>query len=137
MIKRYTPDVDYLDQDVFDAFAFHQSVRAGDTLYLSGIAPLQGSLETLELVGEGNIGVQLDYILGVLERCLQAEGLERRHLVAWSFYTTDIQALAAVIPERLGPWLGAHRPTSTTLEVQAMLHPAQQLEITAIAVAYP
>ncbi|WP_334180706.1 RidA family protein [Pseudomonas nitroreducens] len=137
MIKRYTPVVGYLDQDVFDAFAFHQSVRAGDTLYLSGIAPLQGSLETLELVGEGDIGAQLDYILAVLDRCLLADGLERRHLVAWNFYTTDIRALTEVLPDRLAPWLGIHRPTSTTLEVQAMLHPAQQLEITAIAVACP
>lgn len=135
MIARNTPDIGYLGQDVFEAFAFHQSVRAGDTLYLSGIAPLRGSLESLELVGEGDIGAQLDFVLQILDRCLQAEGLERRHLVAWTFYSTDIQGLAAVIPARLGQWVGEHRPSSTTLEVQGMIHPAQQIEITAIAVA--
>lgn len=135
MITRYTPDIGYLGQDVFDAFAFHQSVRAGDTLYLSGIAPLRGDLTGLELVGEGDIGAQLDFVLDVLDRCLQAEGLDRSNLVAWTFYTTDIHGLCAVIPDRLGPWIGNHRPTSTTLEIQGMIHPAQQLEITAIAVA--
>lgn len=135
MITRSTPEIGYLGQDVFEAFAFHQSVRAGDTLYLSGIAPLRGSLDSLELVGEGDIGAQLDFVLEILDHCLQAEGLERRHLVAWTLYTTDIQALSAVIPSRLGPWVGAHRPSSTTLEIQAMIHPAQQLEVTAIAIA--
>lgn len=137
MITRNTPEIGYLGQDVFEAFAFHQSVRAGDTLYLSGIAPLRGNLESLELVGEGDIGAQLDFVLDILDRCLLAEGLERRHLVTWTFYTTDIQALSAVIPARLGPWVGAHRPSSTTLEIQGMIHPAQQLEVTAIAMATP
>lgn len=135
MITRHSPDIGYLDADVFNALAFAQNVRAGNTLYLSGIAPLQGSLESLALVGEGDIGAQLDFVLEILDRCLKAEGLGRENLVAWTFYTTDIHALSEVLPDRLGPWVGEHRPSSTTVEIQAMIHPAQQLEITAIAVA--
>ncbi|QLF91927.1 RidA family protein [Pseudomonas sp. ABC1] len=135
MIERYSPEIDYLAPQVFEAFAFHQSVRAGDTLYLSGIAPLRGDLENLELIGKDDMVAQLGYILAVVDGCLEAAGLQRRHLVAWTFHTTDIDALADVLPEHLGPWVGAHRPTSTTVEVRKLLHPDQLLEITAIAVA--
>lgn len=135
MITRSTPDIGYLGADVFEAFAFHQCVRAGDTLYLSGIAPLSGNLSNLELIGEGDVGKQLDYCLSVLDRCLEAEGLDRSNLVTWTFYTTDIQAFTAVLPDRLVPWVGKHRPTSTTVEIQAMIHPYQQIEITAVAAA--
>lgn len=134
MITRTNPPVDYLGADVFDAFAFRQSVRAGDTVYYAGVAPLKGTLDTLELVGAGDMAAQLHYVLGVIDACLAADGLDRTSLVTWTFYTTDITGFMAVMPAILGPWVGEHRPSSTTVEVRAFVHPDQLLEITAIAV---
>lgn len=50
MITRKNPDIGYMGESVFEAFAFHQTVRAGDTVYLSGIAPFQGGMEDLTIV---------------------------------------------------------------------------------------
>lgn len=137
MIQRNTPDIGYLQQEVFDAFAFSQCVRAGGVVYFAGIAPLQGGLADLKLIGENDMAAQVQFVLDVLDRCLQSEGLGREHLATWTFYTTDINGLSAVLPGVLGPWVGEHRPSSTTVEVRTLLHPAQWIEITATAVVPP
>ncbi|MFA5119919.1 RidA family protein [Zavarzinia sp.] len=134
MITRTNPAVDYLGADVFDGLAFCQSVRAGDTVYYAGVAPLKGTLETLELVGAGDMAAQFDYVLGVIDACLKADGLDRSKLVTWTFYTTDIKTFIEVMPGILGPWVGDHRPCSTTVEVRAFVHPDQLVEVTATAV---
>ena len=77
MIVRTNPAVDYLTDDVFDAFAFRQSVRAGDTYYYAGVAPLAGSLTALELIGKDDMAAQLAYVLRVIDDCLRADGLDR------------------------------------------------------------
>lgn len=134
MITRTNPATGYLSADVFDAFAFRQSVKAGDTVYYAGVAPLKGSLENLELVGTGDMAAQLVYVLDVIDLCLKADGLDRTKIVTWTFYTTDIKGFMEVMPGILGPWVGEHRPSSTTVEVRAFVHPDQLLEITATAV---
>lgn len=134
MIVRTNPAVDYLADEVFDAFAFRQSVKAGDTYYYAGVAPLSGSLSALELIGKDDMAAQLAYILRVIDDCLRADGLDRSRIVTWTFYTTDIAAFMAVMPEILGPWVGEHRPSSTTIAVSGFVHPDQMLEVTAIAV---
>jgi len=135
MIIRTNPDIGYLGADVFDAFAFRQSVKAGDTYYYAGVAPLKGTLDSLELVGKDDMTAQFHYILEVIDGCLKADGLDRTNIATWTFYTTDIKAFMEVMPGILGPWVGEHRPSSTTVEVRAFVHPDQLLEITTTAVA--
>lgn len=134
MIIRTNPPVDYLGADVFDGLAFRQSVRAGDTIYYSGVAPLKGTLADLQLVGTGDMAAQFEFVLGVIDGCLKADGLDRSKIVTWTFYTTDIKTFIEVMPGILAPWVGEHRPSSTTVEVRAFVHPDQLLEVTAIAV---
>ena len=134
MITRHSPDVGYLADEVFTAFAFQQSVRAGDTIYYSGVAPLKGTLAELELVGKDDMAAQLTFILGVIDACLKADGLDRSKLATWTFYTSNIGAFMEIMPDILGPWVGDHRPSSTTIEVSGFVHPDQMLEVTAIAV---
>ena len=74
MITRSNPAVGYMAEDVFKTNAFTQTIRAGNTLYLSGIAPLKGDLKNLELMGEGSMQVQTEWVLEILKRCLAAEG---------------------------------------------------------------
>ncbi len=41
MIECSNPAVGYMAEEVFKTYAFPQTIKAGNTLYLSGIAPLK------------------------------------------------------------------------------------------------
>jgi 2-iminobutanoate/2-iminopropanoate deaminase len=133
MIERSNPEVGYLAEEVFKTFAFTQTIRAGNTLYLSGVAPLRGGLKNLEVVGAGDLRTQVEWVLEVLKRCLAAEGATFRNWVAQTVYVTDITELAR-IADVFTPFFGEHAPTSTWVEVKALFHPQQMVEISGIAV---
>ncbi len=130
-IQRGIPDIGYLDRQLFEDLGIVQTAVAGGTIYISGIAPLTGGVSGLDIVGE-TFETQLRFTLDVLERSLQSVGAGRAHLVAWTIYTTDIAALTACAP-LLKEWVGMHPPTSTWVTVAGLIHPQQQLELTAIA----
>ena len=133
MIERSNPAVGYLADEVFKTYAFTQTIKAGNTLYLSGIAPLKGDLKNLELVGEGNMRAQIEWILAVLKRCLAAEGATFRNWVAQTVYVTSV---AEFVKEAdvFTQVFGEHTPTSTLVEVKGLFHPQQMIEINGIAV---
>jgi len=133
MIERSNPEVGYLAEEVFKMFAFTQTIRAGNTLYLSGVAPLRGGLKNLEVVGAGDLRAQVQWVLEVLKRCLAAEGATFRNWVAQTVYVTDITELAR-IADVFTTFFGEHAPTSTWVEVKALFHPQQMVEISGIAV---
>ena len=56
MITRSNPDDGYMSNDLFEAFDFTQTIRTGNNIYLSGVAPLRGSKDNVELVGPGDLG---------------------------------------------------------------------------------
>jgi 2-iminobutanoate/2-iminopropanoate deaminase len=133
MIERSNPAVGYLADEVFKTYAFTQTVKAGNTLYLSGIAPLKGDLKNLELVGEGNMRTQTEWILAVLKRCLAAEGATFRNWVAQTVYVTSVAEFVKAA-EVFNQVFGEHTPTSTLVEVKGLFHPQQMIEINGIAV---
>ena len=133
MIERSNPAVGYLADEVFKANAFTQTIKAGNTLYLSGIAPLKGDLKNLELVGEGNMRAQIEFILAVLKSCLAAEGATFRNWVAQTVYVTSV-AECIKAAEVFKQAFGEHTPTSTLVEVKGLFHPQQMIEINGIAV---
>lgn len=134
MITRSNPDVGYFAPEVFETFAFSQSVRAGGFVHYSGVAPLRGTLEDMEIVGPDDMKAQFEFVLRVIDDLLKADGLDRGKLVSWTFYTTKIGEFMDVVPEVLKPWVAGSAPCSTTLEVKGFVHPKQMLEITAVAV---
>ncbi|MEC7933445.1 RidA family protein [Tardiphaga sp.] len=123
---------DYLEDDVYDAVGFSPAVLDGDTLYISGVAPLKGGLETLDLVGI-DMQSQLSAILDVLGRILAGEGMAAANILSWTMYTSDMAALDAAIPGILLPWLGGHKPSCTIIGCSQLFHPDQKLEISVIA----
>ena len=133
MIKRSNPEVGYLTEDVYTTFAFTQMIKAGNTLYLSGVAPLTSSAGNLQLVGEGDPRAQLEWVLEVIRRCLAAEGATFRNWVAQTVYTTSVAALEPVA-DSFRRFMGEHTPTSTWVEVKSLFHPEQVVEINGIAV---
>lgn len=136
MLKMSSPEIDYFTPEVFSQLAFSQIVRAGDTVYLSGVAPLKGGLVDMELVGEGDMAAQVAFVLRVIDDCLKSQGLDRRNLASWTFYTTDITAFMAALESEIAPWLGGHHPCSTTVAISGFVHPAQMVEITATAAVF-
>jgi len=134
-IIRSNPDVGYIADTVFKAFGFTQNVRAGNTLYMSGIAPIKAaSVDTIELVGEGDIRAQVEWCTEVLKRLLEAEGLSPSNVVSTILYTTDVgelMAKAADVPAQL---FGGDTPASTLIGVTSLFLPGQMVEIQATAV---
>jgi 2-iminobutanoate/2-iminopropanoate deaminase len=133
MILRSNPAVGYLDEEVFTANAFTQTIRAGNTLYLSGIAPLKGGFKDLEVVGAGNLRAQVEWTLEVMKRCLAAEGATFRNLVAQTVYTTNMAELVK-LADLFRSVYGNYAPTSTWVEIRGLFHPQQMVEINGIAV---
>jgi enamine deaminase RidA (YjgF/YER057c/UK114 family) len=122
-----------MDVSAFEALGFSQVVRAGSTVYVSGIAPFKGGPPEFEVIGVGSMADQVTFVLDVLERCLDSEGLTLANLVAVTVYATDVGALmsaASLLTARFAP----APPTSTWVGVTELAHPLQLVEITAIAV---
>jgi enamine deaminase RidA (YjgF/YER057c/UK114 family) len=133
MIKRSNPDVGYLADDIYKAFSFTQVIKAGNTLYLSGVAPLTSRNGNLVLVGEDDARAQLEWVLEIIKRCLASEGATFRNWVAQTVYTTSLAALEPVA-DSFQRFMGEHTPTSTWVEVKGLFHPQQLVEINGIAV---
>ncbi|AHD24039.1 endoribonuclease L-PSP (plasmid) [Rhodococcus pyridinivorans SB3094] len=124
---------EYLGASVFDTFAFAQTAVVGDTIYLSGMTPLRGEVDALEVVSPGDLRGQTEFELDVLRRSLESEGAAITDVVSVTVYTTDIDALAGHT-ELFRTHFGAKPPTVTWVQVDRLLHPEQLVEITAVAV---
>ena len=133
MITRSNPDVGYIADEVFQTYAFTQNIKAGNTLYLSGVTPLKGDLENVEVVGAGDMRAQVAQTLEIVKRCLAAEGATFKNWVAQTVYTTnmaELQKTADVFREAFG----GYSPTSTWVEIKGLFHPEQMIEISGIAI---
>ncbi|MCZ6774448.1 MAG: RidA family protein [Proteobacteria bacterium] len=133
MVTRSNPDVGYLSNDVFEAYAFTQTIKAGNNIYLSGIAPLRGSNDNIELVGEGDIRAQVSFCLEVLKGCLTAEGIGLENWVAHTVYGTDMKELHKTADIFVDVFRD-YPPTSTWVEIKGLFVPGQMVEITGFAV---
>ncbi|AXI80968.1 Rid family hydrolase [Peterkaempfera bronchialis] len=124
---------DYLGASVFDTFAFAQTVVVGDTIHLSGMTPLRGEVDALELVCPDDLRGQTEFELDILRRSLGEVGARLADVVSVTVYTTDIDALTAHA-DLFRAAFGAVPPVATWVQVQRLLHPGQLVEITATAV---
>jgi enamine deaminase RidA (YjgF/YER057c/UK114 family) len=79
---------------------------------------------------------QLNQALDNLEDVLDAAAFQMADVVRMNYYTTDVDALLAVLDE-LGARLAGSgcRPTSTILGVQRLARPELMIEVEATAVA--
>ncbi|WP_405147413.1 Rid family hydrolase [Sphaerisporangium sp. NBC_01403] len=123
----------YLGESVFDTFAFAQTVVVGDTVHLSGMTPLRGEVDALELVCPGDLRGQTEFELDVLKRSLEEVGARLADVVSVTVYTTDIDALTEHA-DLFRAYFGSAAPAATWVQVSRLLHPGQLIEITAIAV---
>ncbi len=106
---------------------YTDAVRFGDTLYISGLAPLDARSN---LVGE-DAAAQTEQIMRNMALVLEAAGATFADVLKVTVYLTDIRDRAAINPLRQRHF-GETRPASTLIEVSALAIPGMKVEIEAI-----
>lgn len=110
---------------------YTDAVRAGDTLYISGMLAFGAGGE---LVGAGDSVAQADQILHNVGLVLEHAGVTFAEVVKIVVYLVDINdrgQINAVRRRRFGESL----PASTLVEVAALAHPEARVEIDVVAYA--
>ena len=111
---------------------YTHAVRFGDLLFISGIAPVDGSLQ---LIGGDDVVAQTQQVLANLGRVLSTAGLRPADVLKVNVFLTDIADRARINPARQA-FFGDARPASTLVEVSGLAIPGMKVEIEAIA-GYP
>ena len=108
-------------------------VRAGNTLYLSGLLSAD---EDFKLVGEGDMEAQIRRIYERLQFVLGQAGATLHNVVSEINFTTNSQALSEASWARAEIYreAGAAMPAATGLQVVSLSLPGAMLEVHATAV---
>lgn len=110
---------------------YSTAVVAGDTVFLSGMIPLDP--ETNKIV-EGGVEVQAVRVLENIKIVLEEMGLSMANAVKTTVYMTDLKQFAAV-NAIYKDWFGPDYPARSCVEVSALPLGAQiEIEVTAVTV---
>jgi reactive intermediate/imine deaminase len=107
---------------------YTDAVRFKDTLYISGLAPLD---EDSNLVGGDDPAAQTRQIFLNMQKILQAAGATFADVLRVTVYLTEIEDRKKINPVRQ-EFFGATRPASTLIEVSKLAIPRMRVEIEAI-----
>jgi 2-iminobutanoate/2-iminopropanoate deaminase len=107
---------------------YTDAVIAGDTLYVSGIVPVDAEGR---LVGE-DVVAQTRQVFSIMEQVLAAAGATASDVVKVTVYLLDIDDRPKINPVRQ-EFFGETRPASTLVEVSRLAVEGALLEIEAIA----
>ena len=108
---------------------YAHAVVSGDTLYVSGIVPVDG---TGAVVGGDDVVAQARQVFAIMERVLGAAGATPADVVKVTVYLLDVDERPLINPVRQ-EFFGDTRPASTLVEVSRLAVPGARLEIEAIA----
>ena len=119
--------------DRYEKLTYSPAVRAGDALFLSGLAALDPA--TQRAVHEGDIAAQAEYIYTNVLEVVRAAGGNPRSLVRTVEYVTEagLAGYRGTAPVRAG-LLSAPYPASTGVVCAGLLRPEFELEVDATAV---
>lgn len=76
---------------------------------------------------------QFDIAMSDLETCLKASGSSRQDVVKVRIFMTDISEREIINPRRV-KFFGAYKPTSSLLEMSALVDPRMTVEIESEAI---
>jgi isochorismate pyruvate lyase len=110
-----------------------RALRAGDQIFVTGTAPLA---EGGGVHAPGDAYAQARRCLELIERALRGLGADLSSVVRTRLFVTDI-ARWAEYGRAHREVFGAHPPTTTMVEVKALIDPEMLIEIEADAVAPP
>jgi reactive intermediate/imine deaminase len=106
---------------------YADAVLAGDTLYISGIVPVD---EHGAVVGE-DVVAQARQVFALMGRVLAAAGGTPGDVAKVTVYLLDIDDRPRINPVRQA-FFGAARPASTLVEVSKLVRPDLLVEIEAV-----
>jgi 2-iminobutanoate/2-iminopropanoate deaminase len=107
---------------------YTDAVRFGDTVYISGVAPLDVDGE---LVGRGDAAAQTRKIFENMKLILDACGGTFADILRVTVYLTDVEDRKKINPVRQ-EFFGTANPASTLVEVSKLAVPGMVVEIEAI-----
>jgi reactive intermediate/imine deaminase len=107
---------------------YADAVLAGDTLYISGIVPVDAD----GAVVGGDVAAQARQVFDLMGRVLAAAGATPDDVAKVTVYLLDIDDRPRINPVREA-FFGDARPASTLVEVSRLAVPGALLEIEAIA----
>lgn len=105
--------------------------RGGSLLFIAGQTAADA---TGQVVGAGDIELQVEQVFRNLQAMLAAAGGTFEHLVMTTTYLTDIAYREAYNQARLRYYRPEHPPANTLVVVQALGNPQFLIEIDGIAV---
>lgn len=108
-----------------------RALRAGDLIFVTGTAPVDESGSGVHAPGDAE--AQAARCLELIERALAAFSADRTRIVRTRMFVTDISRWEA-FGRAHAAFFGEHRPTTTMVEVRALIDPAMLIEIEADAV---
>ncbi len=111
--------------------AYTHVVRHNNLLFLAGqvSADADGNV-----VGEGDMKVQVRQVLENMKKVLASQGADFSNVVKVTIYTTDIDAYLQTGDVRRAYWTGI-APASTLVQIERLARPAFLVEIEATAIA--
>ena len=115
-----------------DLVGYCRALKAGDHVFVTGTAPVDESGAGVH--APGNAEAQAARCLELIERALSQLGLDRTRITRTRMFVTDISRWAE-FGRAHAAFFGAHRPTTTMVQVSALIDPAMLIEIEADAVA--
>lgn len=118
--------------DTEKAIGFSQTVRAGDTLYVSGVLAVD---DKLQVVGAGDMGAQVAQVYANLGRILEANGASFLDVVKETVFATDLGALGGALAPRKAAFeaAGAYVPASTMVQITGLFLPGAMIEVELVA----
>lgn len=112
-------------------YTFSAGVRAGNLLFISGMTAAN---EQGELVGEGDIVRQTEYIFEKMGHVLAAAGASFDNVVETTEYFLTLDGYARTAGVRRRVFRDAPYPAATGVLVAGLIRPGALIEIKAIAV---
>lgn len=120
-----------IDPDPYQPFRLAQGYRAGDFLFISGQAAIDGKGQ---IVGVGDFDVQAEQVFANLERVLRAGGSCLANVIKVTIFLRDMSNFSKIVELR-GRYFTPPYPADTIVEVSSLYSPEALIEIEAIAVA--
>lgn len=118
----------YAEEEIERKLGFPRFVRSGNILFMSGLLSAD---DKFELVGPGDMVVQMRRIYTRFEGMLAKVGANLQHVTSEILFATDLQALmtASHVRREFYAKHNASIPASTAVQVVALALPGAMLEI--------
>ena len=100
-------------------------------IFLAGIVPFD---HEQNIVGIGDMHVQVKQVLENIDRALTAAGAGRSDVVRINALATDVDVYISEGAPQVIEFFGDTKPTSTTYQVPRLVHPDWLIEIEATAI---